>query len=108
MILIVSKKLLSGRFKGISLWPFVILGNEHLKKDDYFLNHEKIHLRQQLEMLVLFFYIWYAVEFFVRYLDCKNGMLAYRNISFEREAYRRERDLAYLCNRPFWAFLKFL
>lgn len=108
MILIVSKKLLSGRFKGISLWPFVILGNEHLKKDDLFLNHEKIHLRQQLEMLVLFFYIWYAVEFFVRYLDCKNGMLAYRNISFEREAYRRERDLAYLCNRPFWAFLKFL
>lgn len=108
MILIVSKKLLSGRFKGISLWPFVILGNEHLKKDDLFLNHEKIHLRQQLEMLVLFFYIWYAVEFFVRYLDCKNGMLAYRNISFEREAYRREHDLAYLCNRPFWAFLKFL
>ncbi len=108
MILIVNKRLLSGRFKGISLWPFVILESDCLKHDKFFLNHEKIHLRQQLELLVLFFYVWYAIEFFVRYLDCKDGMLAYRNISFEREAYRRENDLKYLKKRPFWAFLNFL
>lgn len=59
-------------------------------------------------MLILFFYVWYAIEFFVRYLDCKDGMLAYRNISFEREAYRRENDLNYLKNRSFWAFRNFL
>lgn len=108
MILIVSSKLLSGKFKGISLWPFVILQNTYLKTDRCFINHEKIHLRQQLELLVLFFYVWYAIEFFVRYLACRDGMLAYRNISFEREAYRREHDLTYLKNRPFWAFIKFL
>ncbi|SDS14298.1 hypothetical protein [Gramella sp. MAR_2010_147] len=108
MILIVNKRLLSGRFKGISLWPFVILQDKRLKKDEFFLNHEKIHLRQQLELLVLFFYVWYAIEFFVRYIDCRDGMLAYRNISFEREAYRREHDLSYLKNRPLWAFRKFL
>ena len=108
MILIVNKRLLSGRFKGISLWPFVILENDVLKKDKYFLNHERIHLRQQLEMLVIFFYVWYAIEFFVRYVDCRNGMLAYRNISFEREAYRRENDLNYLKTRSLWAFRKFL
>ncbi|MCH4821891.1 hypothetical protein ML462_01795 [Gramella lutea] len=108
MILIVNKRLFSGRFKGISLWPFVILENDELKKDAVFVNHEKIHLKQQLEMLVLFFYIWYAIEFFIRYLDCRDSMLAYRNISFEREAYRRELDLAYLKKRPFWAFLKFI
>ena len=108
MILIVNKRLLSGRFKGISLWPFVILQSDHLKKDDFFINHEKIHLRQQLELLVLFFYVWYAIEFFLRYLNCRDGMLAYRNISFEREAYRRENDLRYLKKRSFWAFLKFM
>ena len=108
MILIVNKRLLSGRFKGISLWPFVILHCKQLKKDAFFLNHEKIHLRQQLELLVIFFYVWYAIEFFVRYIDCRDGMLAYRNISFEREAYRRENDLKYLKNRTFWAFLKFM
>jgi len=108
MILIVNKSLLSGRFKGISLWPFVILQDKQLKKDRFFLNHEKIHLRQQLELLVIFFYVWYAIEFFVRYIDCRDGMLAYRNISFEREAYRKEHDLNYLKKRSFWAFLKFL
>lgn len=108
MILIVNRKLLSGRFKGISLWPFIILENDRLKKDRYFLNHEKIHLRQQIELLVLFFYVWYAIEFFWRYLDCGDGMLAYRNISFEREAYRRENNLNYLKKRRFWAFLKFI
>ena len=108
MILIVNKRLLSGRFKGISLWPFVILESRQLKHDKFFLNHEKIHLRQQMELLVIFFYVWYALEFFIRYFDCRDGMLAYRNISFEREAYRRENDLNYLKDRPFWAFRKFL
>ena len=108
MILIVNKRLLSGRFKGISLWPFVILESDSLKQDSFFLNHEKIHLRQQLELLVILFYVWYALEFFIRYLDCRDGMMAYRNISFEREAYRRENELNYLKNRPLWAFLKFM
>ncbi|TBW30212.1 hypothetical protein [Gramella sp. KN1008] len=108
MILIVNKRLLSGRFKGLSVWPFVILESRQLKKDKFFLNHERIHLRQQLELLVIFFYVWYAIEFFVRYLDCRDGMLAYRNISFEKEAYRRENDLNYLKYRAVWAFRKYL
>ncbi|AVR45366.1 hypothetical protein C7S20_08835 [Christiangramia fulva] len=108
MILIVNKRLLSGRFKGISLWPFVIVGNKELKADRAFINHEKIHLRQQLELLVIFFYLWYVAEFLIRYIKCGNSLRAYRNISLEREAYRRENDLDYLKNRPFWAFLKFL
>lgn len=108
MILIVNKRLLSGRFKGLTLWPFVILESKQLKKDKYFLNHERIHLRQQLELLIIFFYIWYFVEFFIRYINYGKSLRAYRNISFEREAYRRENDLNYLKKRPFWAFLKFL
>lgn len=108
MILIVNKRLLSGRFKGISLWPFVIVETKALKADKAFINHEKIHLRQQLELLVLFFYIWYFLEFLIRYFKYGNSLRAYRNISLEREAYRRENDLHYLHHRPFWAFLKFL
>lgn len=108
MILIVNKRLLSGRFKGISLWPFVILENRQLKQDEYFMNHERIHLRQQLELLIIFFYVWYALEFLIRFLKYGNRLSAYRNISFEREAYRRENDLTYLKHRPFWAFWKFL
>ena len=108
MVLIANNTLRSGKFTGITLWPFVILKNQNLKNDKFFLNHERIHLRQQLEMLVIFFYIWYLAEYLWRYLKSGNSLKAYKNISLEREAYRRENDLTYLKNRPFWAFLKFL
>lgn len=108
MILLVSKRLLSGNFKGISLWPFVVIKSAHLKKDRLLINHEKIHLRQQIEMLVIFFYIWYTTEFLIRFIITGNALLAYRGISFEREAYIMENDMQYLKKRKFWAFIKFL
>ncbi|WP_219634567.1 hypothetical protein, partial [Flavobacterium chungangense] len=73
-----------------------------------FLNHEKIHLRQQIEMLILPFFIWYILEFFIRFIQYKNRDLAYRNISFEREAYIKETDLNYLRNRSFFQFLHYM
>ena len=108
MILIVSRTLLLGNFKGLSLWPFVIVKSAELKKDKLLIHHEKIHLRQQIEMLVLLFYVWYLLEFGIRFLISGNFKLAYRTISFEREAYACENNKDYLAERPFWAFLKFL
>lgn len=108
MILIVNRFLLRKGFNGITLWPFVVLRKKELKTDARFLHHERIHLRQQAELLVLFFYVWYGVEFLVRWFQYKNRHLAYRNISFEREAYANEKDLAYIKKRPFWSFLSFL
>ncbi|MDT0641433.1 hypothetical protein RM553_01185 [Zunongwangia sp. F363] len=108
MIVLVNKYLLAKGFKGVSLWPFVIVKYSRYKKDGVFLNHEKIHLRQQLEMLIIPFYLWYAIEFFIRYLQYKNGYEAYRNISFEKEAYGLEKDFDYLNRRKYWSFLKYL
>lgn len=107
MIPIVFKYLTSKRFRGIALFPFIIAK----KKDDFldpvFINHEKIHLRQQLELFVVFFYLWYLIEFLWRWGQYKNTQKAYFSISFEREAYRFERDLDYCKSRPFWNFIKF-
>ncbi|MGY5850080.1 hypothetical protein [Salegentibacter sp. F14] len=108
MILIVNKYLLAKHFKGVSIWPFVILKNRDLKDDNYFINHEKIHLRQQIELLVLPFYIWYFVEYLFRLLQYRDAFLAYKNLSFEREAYSQEMKQDYLSERKFWAFLQFL
>jgi hypothetical protein len=108
MIVLVFKYLLPKGFKGISLFPFIIFSNKSCSKDLMLLNHEKIHIRQQLEMLVIPFYILYFLEFLIRYLQYKNWNLAYRNISFEREAYANEKDLNYLKKRSFWRFYKFL
>lgn len=108
MIVLVNKFLLAKGFNGISLWPFVILKDKIMKNDPVLLNHESIHLKQQAEMLVLFFYLWYFFEFVVRFFQYKNKYLAYRNISFEREAYRNELNMNYIKDRSFWDFLKYL
>ncbi|WP_311196016.1 hypothetical protein [Antarcticibacterium sp. 1MA-6-2] len=108
MIVVVNKYLLSKGFLGISLWPFIIVRHQNLKKDQVFLNHERIHLRQQAEMLVLPFYLWYTLEFFLKLLIYKNALVAYRNISFEREAYMNEKDPDYCRRRKFWNFTRYL
>lgn len=108
MFLIVNKYLLRKQFVGVTLWPFIIIKNEKLKEDPVFLNHEQIHLRQQLELLILPFYIWYVIEYAVRLLQYGNSYEAYRNISFEREAYQNEKDLHYLKQRSFLRFLNYI
>lgn len=90
------------------LWPFLILSRRELKNDRVFMNHERIHLRQQLELLVVPFYLWYGFEFLVLWIHHKNAHTAYRNISFEKEAYKNEKDLDYLKKRPFWGFISLI
>ena len=77
---------------------------------DQFLNHERIHSRQWKELLHVGFIVWYLVEWFVRFVfysikwivepksnfDWKH---AYRNISFEREAYTNQSDESYIARR---------
>ena len=91
------------RISGIAIFPFIIIRSK--EPSQILINHERIHIRQQLELLVVFFYIWYVLEWFVHYLKVKNFWLAYGMISFEKESYCFEKDLNYLKNRRFWAFL---
>jgi hypothetical protein len=108
MFLIVTKYLIPKGYRGLSAFPFVFVKYRGDKENLVFINHEKIHLRQQLELLVLPFFIWYFMEYFVRLIQYKNADLAYRNISFEREAYANELNLQYLKKRSFWRFLNHL
>lgn len=104
----VNRFLLRKNFAGITLWPFIILRDNKSKQDLTFLNHEKIHLRQQAEFLVFPFYLWYIAEFLIRLMQYRSMHLAYRNISFEREAYTNEKDLDYLKKRPLWEFSRYI
>lgn len=70
------------------------------------LNHEKIHDKQAKELLFVFFYLWYLLEWLVRLFVNKK---AYRNICFEREAYANQDNLYYLeWDRKPYQFLKYL
>jgi hypothetical protein len=107
MILIVSKYLVPKGYRGLTVFPFVFLKQRESVVDAVLLNHEKIHLRQQLELLLLPFFVWYGLEFLWNFSKEQDAKRAYRAISFEREAYANEKDLHYLKQRSFWKFLKY-
>lgn len=108
MFLIVTKYLLPKGFRGLAVFPFVFVKYRLDKENFVFINHERIHLRQQLELLIVPFFIWYFLEFLVRFIQYGTTDLAYRNISFEREAYGNEKDLDYLKQRFFCKFLIYI
>jgi len=108
MIVFVTKYLLPKNIRGITIFPFVFLKHKEDAANKTLLNHEKIHLKQQVELLILPFYIWYFVEFLAKLAIYKNKNKAYKNISFEREAYRFDNNLDYLNTRKRFEFIKYL
>lgn len=92
--------------EGIALWPFVLVRSKN--PSERLLLHERIHLQQQLEMLILPFYIWYILEWAVKWARYKDANRAYYEIGFEREAYAHDRNPGYLKTRRFWNFIPYI
>ncbi|MCH5346544.1 MAG: hypothetical protein J1E63_05505 [Muribaculaceae bacterium] len=76
--------------------------------DRYVVNHERIHTAQMRELLFIPFYILYGIEYIFRLLRYRNRSAAYRNLSFEREAYTNGNDLTYLSQRRHFAWVNYL
>ena len=91
-MIFIFKYLVPRGFVGITLYPFIFLKAKKLKDNPVLINHEKIHLKQQKELLIVFFYVFYCFEWFFKFLRYKDKTIAYQNISFEREAYKKEED----------------
>ncbi|WP_072998589.1 hypothetical protein [Epilithonimonas mollis] len=108
MIINGQRLLKNTKISGITLFPFILLRRKSDRKNKILINHERIHIRQQMELLIIIFYIWYLSEYYIRYLKYKNPNLAYRNISFEREAYANEQNTDYLSKRKIWSFVRYL
>lgn len=96
------------RVQGMAIFPFIILKNPQDNSDLVLIRHETIHLRQQLEMLIIPFYIAYIVNYIYNLALYHNHIRAYQEIIFEREAFSKEDELDYLTNRKLWAFLRYL
>lgn len=94
-------------FSAMTVWPFIFVHKSAWYSNDTD-RHERIHGRQQLEMLLLPFYLWYGVEYLVRLCITRSRSRAYRSISFEQEAYTHERDQDYLSHRKWYAWMKYL
>ena len=103
--LIIIKKL---HVNGMTLFPFVLINNKYLTEDRVFINHEHIHLRQQLELAVFPFYVLYLLHYLINRIKYKDHYTAYRNICFEKEAYNNEKDIVYLKKRKLFSWLRYL
>ena len=123
-------------FKGyiaLTAWPFIFVRKDiSYKFDNIAENHENIHGRQQLEFLPVaallmaviilvsgiswwfmlvspvIWFLWYGIEYLIRDLAYGSEREAYRNISFEQEAYMNEEDMHYLENRRMFAWVKYI
>ena len=112
-------------YKCINLFGILFVKND-AKIDDVTINHEAIHSRQFVELMVLFavatvfirwwlpvfapfaFYVWYIVEWLIHLIRFRSADIAYRRISFEREAYANQGDAGYLNGRRWFGFLKYI
>lgn len=92
---------------GMALFPLILVKRRVDFTNIKLLRHEEIHLRQQLELLVIPFYIFYLLNYLINLLRYLNPDKAYRNIIFEKEAYDNDGDVDYLRKRKVWAFLKY-
>jgi hypothetical protein len=94
--------------QGMAIFPFIFLKTKQLKLDKQIINHELIHIRQQLELLIVPFYFLYFLNYLINYIYYHDHFLAYRNIVFEREAFSNDLKPDYLKNRRFASWINYL
>jgi hypothetical protein len=94
--------LIHRQYSAAAVWPFVIIRDLKFCTP-VIIHHEQIHLKQQIELGILPFHIIYLTEYFYHRIKGKSHHDAYMSISFEKEAYKFEKNPGYLQERKLWA-----
>lgn len=94
-------------YSAIAVWPFILIKKEELRNNASLIHHEKIHHRQQLELLIIPFYLLYLLNCLYNLLKYREHYKAYREIIFEREAFANDSDMDYLKKRPWYSFMRY-
>jgi hypothetical protein len=105
----ISRIIPGRKHRVLCIWPFLFISfGEPPHVPAEVLNHERIHARQQLEMGWVFFFVWYGLEFLVRWVQYRDRLKTYRALSHEKEAYQHEGVQGYLKVRKPYAWRKYL
>ena len=94
-----SKRIPFKGFAAINLFGFIVV-RRGIFASETLINHERIHTAQMRELGFIFFYLLYGLEWLIR-LPMKGN--AYRNITFEQEAYDHQNEPSYLEVRKHYA-----
>ena len=101
-------------FKAINLFGVLFVrGNAVISEKT--LRHEHIHTMQMREMLYVPFYLWYGIEYVIRFFGwifekkpCNPNDKPYDRMSFEKEAYGNEHDVYYPKTRKRYSWFKYI
>jgi hypothetical protein len=105
-IVVVNKWLVPPMAGGITIFPFIFLrSNQYLTKR--VITHERIHLRQQLELLVVPFFVLYILNGIVNIVLMSKPDF-YRTILFEKECFANEHDSRYLHTMKWYSWIKYI
>lgn len=98
-------KLFGSNIVAMALCPFILVRDRQSLQSRVLMQHEQIHIAQQIEMLIIPFYIAYLLFYiWYRLRGCRHHE-AYMSIPFEREAYQYEGDHDYMDRRKLFAWL---
>lgn len=108
MKIIYNKYLPPKGYVAINLFGVIFARSKYKPLRERSARHEAIHTKQIIELCGVFFYLWYGLEWLVRLAQYRDRSKAYRNISFEREAYANDLQSKYLSTRKPYAWVKYL
>jgi hypothetical protein len=104
---IYTRKKIFNYYTGLSFFVFVWISR--LDKDQVrLIRHETIHFWQQVEMLFVFHWLFYAAFYLIARAKGHCHWIAYRYNPFEIEAFSHEPDEQYLRKRKPFAWLSYV
>ena len=106
MIIVKNKIIPFGSYTTINLFGILFTKSDYLSPMT--INHERIHTKQMLELLIVGYYLWYIIEYIIVRFCHKKQNDAYHDISFEEEAHNNDTNLHYLDNRKHFAWWKYV
>ncbi len=94
--------------KAVTVFPFIFVRSAD-EVCPWLITHERIHIRQQLELLLVGAFILHGIEIiFARLVLRKSWSQAYYWSSAEQDAYRNQHNAEYLKHRPLFAQFYYL
>ena len=106
-IIIFTEKRIFKHYTGVSFFIFIWVSRLE-KNSERLIRHEKIHFRQQLELLFIFHWLLYGLFYVISRIKGQGHYISYRYNPFELEAYEHDADVNYLRHRQPFAWTKSL
>ena len=106
MIVINNRFIPGRRYRAVNVFGFVFCRKGAIL-NSVERNHLRIHTCQMKELLYVFYYLIYALDYICMWFGSGfSTYLAKRSVVFEMEAYFNEKDMNYLSKRKRYSWIK--